>query len=95
MRTAIGTDPQLDTQHNALETVYQNVFLNFALTAMKIPRYFGNFGTVDLDTRRSELVYGWLTMSAEYTYSAGRARVRHAAGNRAEHFALQRRSFML
>lgn len=59
---------------------------------MKIPHYF----TGSLDARRSALVFGWLVMAAEYTYTAGRARVRHAARNdTAEHYAIRRHAFML
>lgn len=84
---------QLDTQHNALPTVNLNVFLNFAITALKIPHYFA---ITDLDARRSILVYSWLVLAAEYSYNAGRARVLHAArGDKAEHFGVRRRSFML
>lgn len=60
---------------------------------MKVPHYFG---PDDLDARRSGLVHGWLATAAEYTYSAGRARVHHAArGDSVEHYAVSKRSFML
>lgn len=60
---------------------------------MKIPHYF----TGDLDARRSALVFGWLVMASEYTFTAGRARVLHAARHDrgAEHFAITRHAFML
>ncbi|BEJ01730.1 hypothetical protein CcaverHIS631_0604120 [Cutaneotrichosporon cavernicola] len=81
----------VDTHHNSLQTVYLNVFINFALTAMKIPHYF----TGSLDARRAALVFGWLVMAGEYTYTAGRARVQHAARkDSAEHYAIRRHAFM-
>ncbi|CAK9784445.1 unnamed protein product [Cutaneotrichosporon oleaginosum] len=81
----------VDTHHNSLPTVYLNVFVNFALNAMKIPHYF----TCDMNARRSALVFGWLLMAGEYTYTAGQARVHHAARHdSAEHYALRRSAFM-
>ena len=87
-----STDSQLDTDHNDKETVYLNVFCNFAQTALKIPYYF----TEEVDHRRSQLVFAWICLSAEYTYTAGRARVRHAArGCSREHFAVSHKAFVL
>ena len=42
---------QLDTQHNSLDTVRMNVFLNFALTGMKVPHYFARW-SAEKTTRR-------------------------------------------
>ncbi|KAL1408231.1 Telomerase reverse transcriptase [Vanrija albida] len=82
----------LDTHHNDLDTVYLNVFVNFGLTAMKIPHYFGLGSTIN--ESRADVVYGWILMSVDYTYSAGRARVRHhARGDEHEHFNIGRAAF--
>jgi telomerase reverse transcriptase len=51
----MSANAQLDTDHNHLDTVYLNVFINFALTAMKISHYFEG---KPLEYRRSKLVYG-------------------------------------
>lgn len=67
----------LDTQHNDLQSVHLNIFLNFALTAMKIPHYFGMAN--HLSPQQAKLVVGSLLMAVEYTHNAGRARVLHAA----------------
>jgi len=45
-------DEKLDTVHNELETVHLNVFVNFAMTAMKIPHYFQN----DISPRQAESI---------------------------------------
>ncbi|OCF35151.1 hypothetical protein I316_03193 [Kwoniella heveanensis BCC8398] len=66
----------LDTMHNSSKTVYLNIFLNFALTSMKLPHYFG---TKEMTPKREELISRALSDSVEYTYNAGLARVRHAA----------------
>lgn len=49
-------EEQLDTKHNDIETVHFNIFLNFALTAMKIPHYFVMAGR--LPPNQAELVFG-------------------------------------
>lgn len=36
---------QLDTQHNSLDTIRTNVFLNFALTGLKVPYYFARWSS--------------------------------------------------
>jgi hypothetical protein len=81
---------QLDTDHNGQDAVYLNVFLNFAHTALKIHYY-------ELDERKWQLVYQWLCLAVEYTYSAGRARVRHATRTLdncdREHFAVPQKIF--
>lgn len=86
---------KLDTNHNSTDTVYLNAFVNFAHTALKIPYYFAGSGS-EIDHRRSQLIYAWLCLAAEYTYSAGRARVRHAArGSPTEHFTVSPKAFIL
>ena len=46
----------LDTAHNDESSVYRNVFLNFALTALKIPVYFE--AEEPLSEKRSRAVFG-------------------------------------
>ncbi|WVQ79296.1 hypothetical protein IAT38_001393 [Cryptococcus sp. DSM 104549] len=67
----------LDTVHNKLDTVLLNVYLNFATTAMKVPYYFKT--SDPSGAQRDRLIYDSLSQAAEYTYLAGRARVRHSA----------------
>ncbi|WVF68547.1 hypothetical protein IAT40_003315 [Kwoniella sp. CBS 6097] len=66
----------LDTMHNSPDTVYLNIFLNFALTSMKLPHYFKSR---ELNRKRDASIAKALSDSVEYTYNAGLARVRHAA----------------
>lgn len=47
----------LDTAHNARETVHFNVFINFAMTAMKIPHYFAG---MEVHGRLAQLLFGQL-----------------------------------
>ena len=55
---------QLDTQHNDLQSVHLNIFLNFALTAMKIPHYFGMAN--HLSPQQAKLVVGEPTVSISH-----------------------------
>lgn len=111
---------QLDAQHNSLSTVYLNVYLNFALTAMKIPHYFNQrvippnqaaviFRTYPMCwtplihterkgmTKCEKLMIDSLCLAVEYTYVAGRARVKHASrddDSGVEHYAIKRGDFV-
>ena len=44
---------QLDTTHNDQDTVWRNVYLNLALTAMKIPHYFSG----DITPHHATIIY--------------------------------------
>lgn len=81
--------------HNNLRTVYENVFLNFALTAMKIPGYFA--ASKNSLEGHAQVIFDSLVLSTEYTFVAGRARVLHSArgGAKKDHFALKKRDFSL
>ena len=47
---------QLDTHHNDTHTVHFNILINFAITAMKIPHYFGMSNR--LSPHQAKLVFG-------------------------------------
>ncbi|WVR08145.1 hypothetical protein IAU60_005191 [Kwoniella sp. DSM 27419] len=84
----------LDTKHNSLDNVHFNIFLNFALTALKLPHYFK---TEDLLPSRERLIADALCASAEYTFVAGRARVRHASRHKedgAAHYSVLKADFI-
>ncbi|KAL7424993.1 Telomerase reverse transcriptase [Cryptotrichosporon argae] len=81
----------LDTAHNARTTVYETVYTNFALAAMKVPHYFSRADP--LDARRADMIADAIVAAVEYTYVAGRARVRHASGTGAVHFDIRKRVF--
>jgi telomerase reverse transcriptase len=91
---ADGED-QLDTQHNDIDTVHLNIFLNFALTSMKLPHYFDR--TNEINKKQSERIYTSLCLAVEYTFGAGRARVRHSSRDdrEKEHYAVKKRDFIL
>ncbi|WVQ96087.1 hypothetical protein IAU59_003188 [Kwoniella sp. CBS 9459] len=86
----------LNTVHNSPDTVYLNIFLNFALTSMKLPQYFKSS---EMTPKRDELIARALSDSIEYTYNAGLARVRHAARKSGhgdasqDHYGVQRAEF--
>jgi telomerase reverse transcriptase len=75
--------------------VHLNIFLNFALTAMKVPHYFDR--TRDRTEAECDVIFTSLGMAAEYTHVAGRARVKHAsrADRSKEHYAVKRQDFIL
>nr|ODN91106.1 hypothetical protein L203_01308 [Cryptococcus depauperatus CBS 7841] len=81
----------LDTVHNDIITVQMNILINFALTTMKVPYYFAQ---INVHNRKLDrLVFTSLLASAEYTYNAGRARVRHHAhveGLVGEHYRVRK-----
>ncbi|KJE00572.1 telomerase reverse transcriptase [Cryptococcus gattii NT-10] len=87
----------LDTVHNGLGTVMMNVFINFAMTTMKVPHYFkGMDSSVNFD----RLVFASMLCSTEYTFYAGRARVLHYVRtkntkNLKAHFSLKKEEFVL
>ncbi|KIR56625.1 telomerase reverse transcriptase [Cryptococcus gattii Ru294] len=87
----------LDTVHNGLGTVMMNVFINFAVTTMKVPHYFkGMDSSVNFD----RLVFASMLCSTEYTFYAGRARVLHYVRtkntkNLKAHFSLKKEEFVL
>ncbi|KAK8849571.1 hypothetical protein IAR55_004906 [Kwoniella newhampshirensis] len=83
----------LDTAHNDIHTVHFNIFLNFALTTMKVPHYFR---AGDLSSCHDQMVYDALCASAEYTYIAGRARVKHASRHDAgrDHYGVRKSDFL-
>ncbi|KAL0249996.1 hypothetical protein I308_103299 [Cryptococcus tetragattii IND107] len=89
----------LDTVHNGLGTVMMNVFINFAMTTMKVPHYFqGMDSSVNFD----RLVFASMLCSTEYTFYAGRARVLHYVRTKntknlakKEHFSLKKEEFVL
>nr|KIR46837.1 telomerase reverse transcriptase [Cryptococcus bacillisporus CA1280] len=87
----------LDTVHNGIGTVMMNVFINFAMTTMKVPHYFkGMDSCVNFD----RLVFASMLCSTEYTFYAGRARVLHYVRtkntkNFKEHFSLKKEEFVL
>lgn len=93
----------MDTHHNSQKTVLINVFVNFAFTTMKVPHYFKQ----SFEHKRAQLLFGehgvdgltaeWLDLAIDYTFNAGRARVMHAAkgGNRAQHYSVSKRDFVL
>lgn len=89
----------LDTAHNGLGTVMMNVFINFAITTMKVPHYFK--GT-DTGANFNRLVFASMLCSSEYTFYAGRARVLHHVRtknsknlDKKEHFSLKKEEFIL
>ncbi|KAK4689413.1 telomerase reverse transcriptase, partial [Tremellales sp. Uapishka_1] len=83
----------LDTKHNLKQTVYLNIFLNFALTTMKVPHYFKSCS--HLSPHQSTKIFESLCQAIEYTYVAGRARVRHfARGDKREHYTIKMRDFV-
>ncbi|RXK34877.1 hypothetical protein M231_07866 [Tremella mesenterica] len=83
----------LDTTHNDMVTVFRNVYLNFMLTGMKLPHYFSQ---EVLTTQQSRLIFDGICAATDYTYAAGRARVRHAARSDRgrDHFAVKRVDFV-
>ncbi|WWC92913.1 uncharacterized protein L201_007875 [Kwoniella dendrophila CBS 6074] len=84
----------LDTLHNRMYTVHLNIFINFALTSMKIPYYFKSEDI--FNAKRDQSIADSLIASAEYTYLAGRARVIHAsrADERRDHYGIRRIDFI-
>nr|XP_031859765.1 uncharacterized protein CI109_004837 [Kwoniella shandongensis]KAA5526837.1 hypothetical protein CI109_004837 [Kwoniella shandongensis] len=83
----------LDTAHNDVDTVHFNVFLNFALTTMKVPHYFK---AGESSSRQNHMIHDALCASAEYTYVAGRARVKHASRHNVgtEHYGVRKQDFL-
>ncbi|ODO06884.1 hypothetical protein I350_04244 [Cryptococcus amylolentus CBS 6273] len=66
----------LNTALNSLDTVLFNVGTNFAFAAMKVVVYHKGH---DIDERLHKHIFKSLVAAADYTYFAGRARVKHYA----------------
>ncbi|OXH32063.1 telomerase reverse transcriptase [Cryptococcus neoformans] len=89
----------LDTAHNGLGTVMMNVFINFAVTTMKVPHYFKG---MDSSANLNRLIFASMLCSSEYTFYAGRARVLHHVRtkdcknlDKKGHFSLKKEEFIL
>ncbi|WWC65948.1 uncharacterized protein I303_108570 [Kwoniella dejecticola CBS 10117] len=86
----------LDTMHNDIDTVHLNIFINFASTSMKIPYYFKSDELNSQNQRRERMIVDAVITSAEYTYMAGRARVKHASrADERDHYRVKRNDFIV
>ncbi|WWC73585.1 uncharacterized protein I206_107557 [Kwoniella pini CBS 10737] len=85
----------LDTVHNDINTVHLNIYINFALTSMKIPYYFKSDEIIN--QRREQLIVDSLINSIEYTYLAGKARINHVNNRKNDiknHYNIKKSNFI-